>query len=140
MRPIEVLPIGKAGAGYRVLASWRKPGGPASSKKIDLWIPELAPSIGLAASYRKRRIGWKEYSERYRWELRTPWSQDFLRPLALLSLRKKLVLLCGCENEGPCPDRILAEVLSECRRKRDFRVGTHPHAPKGGLPWTSSTC
>ena len=63
--------------------------------------------------YRLGKIEWEELLDRYDSELHSLVMQNFVKPLALLSLRKNIVLLCDCHNRKKCPDRILAKALQE---------------------------
>ncbi|HVE13429.1 MAG TPA: DUF488 family protein, partial [Elusimicrobiota bacterium] len=97
--------------GYRVLAS-RKRG----SQAADAWAPQLAPSLGLLRSLRSGAALWEALLAAYEEELRGAAAQDVLKPLALLSRRKALTLLCDCPEDARCLHLVLARALEECRR------------------------
>lgn len=118
---IQIRTLDHPGAGYRLLASWKRPKGKVK-KSVDAWVPALAPSHALRRRYDCGIISWPEFATSYLKELRSPSAQDFLKPLALLSLRRKVVFLCDCAKPGPCPTRILTRVFMECRRRRDFSL------------------
>ncbi|OGR81816.1 MAG: hypothetical protein A2902_06885 [Elusimicrobia bacterium RIFCSPLOWO2_01_FULL_64_13] len=124
-RPIQVRRFKDAKGGYRVLASWRRPERAVREAKVDLWIPELAPRVGLMRSYRQGRIGWKELNELYACQLRSPEAQNLLKPLALLSVRRNMVLLCDCPGGTKCPNRVLIQELESCRRDGNFALKLH---------------
>ena len=118
--PIEIKTIKRGGKGYSVLASWRQPSKKAA---VDLWIPELAPRLTLMRNYRMGKIGWEEFSILYACQLLASSSQDYLKPLALLSLRRKLILVCDCPARcRHCPNRVLADAIADCRNKKNFVI------------------
>ena len=122
LQPIKLVKLAKATTGFRILPSWRRPDPATFARKVDLWLPELAPGLSLMNHYRQRNTSWEELSFIYTCELRVPSCQNLLKPLALLSMRRKLVLLCDCEGRLKCPNLILAQVLNDCRTSRDFRI------------------
>lgn len=114
--------MNKASSGYRILPSWRRPDRATYAGKVDLWIPELAPSLSLMRGYRLGKISWEDLSFMYSCELQSPSAQDYLKPLALLSLRRKLVLLCDCADSLTCPNLVLVSALEECRNQGNFAM------------------
>lgn len=96
-RPIRIERLGSRRRGYRIFASRRRP--PPGTDAV--WIPEL--------------------------DVRGPFPPDVLRPIALLSLRRAVVLLCDCP--GPrCRHLRLARALESCRGARAFLL----EPPQGG--------
>jgi uncharacterized protein YeaO (DUF488 family) len=65
----------------------------------DLWLPELAPSIGLIALAEKN---WERFAKGYRREMRAPGAQRLLELLARLSHHANFSLGCYCEREERC--------------------------------------
>jgi uncharacterized protein YeaO (DUF488 family) len=119
--PIQVRKLSDPGrTGYHVLASWKCPDRKESRKRIDSWVPVLAPSHILLDEYNRSALPWEQFSERYLSELRSPLSQDLLKPFALLSLRQSVVLLCDCGEPERCPTRVLARAMEECRDRGVF--------------------
>ncbi|MBI4055360.1 MAG: DUF488 family protein [Elusimicrobia bacterium] len=119
-RSIQIKTLGTATGGYRVLASWKPLKKSARKKLVDVWIPMLAPSHALGRQCQCGEIEWSEFASRYLRELHTPSSQDILKPLALLSFRRPIVLLCDCPDHLRCPTAVLARALEECRRNGNF--------------------
>ncbi|MBI4063879.1 MAG: DUF488 family protein [Elusimicrobia bacterium] len=119
-QPIRVRPLAGAARGYRVLASWQYPEKFRAKHTVDAWIPALAPSHILRRWLAAGVISWSEFSRRYRRELGSPSSQDLLKPIALLSRRRAVVLLCDCRGAGRCPAQILSQALEDCRQKGSF--------------------
>lgn len=77
-------------------------------------IPELAPSTSLLADYKKKRIGWEEYTPRYiaqLEELGISRIEDLLED--------DMVLLCWEGPDKHCHRHLLAEWLRE--RGHDVR-------------------
>ncbi len=122
---IVVEKLGQRGNGYKILPSWKRPGGKILSA-MDAWIPGLAPSYVLRKRLGLGLLTQKEFQAAYEKELRSNYALNLMKPLALLSLRRKLVLLCDCDLEASpphhCPSFVLAKVLSSLRKKRDFSL------------------
>ena len=110
---ISLKKLDRPGKGYRVLASWRLPKDAVREGKVDLWIPELAPRLTLVSELKKGAVSRSAFGKMYALQLRDPVSQDLLKPLALLSLRRNVVLLCDCRDSLLCSNRVLAEALEE---------------------------
>lgn len=117
---VEIKKLGQKAQGYRVLASWKRPK-VLNQKCVDAWVPGLAPSHIIRERYEDGVVSWKEFAQMYQNELRAPSCQNFLKPLALLSQRRKVILLCDCPKESSrCPTKILTQAAEECRKKKDF--------------------
>ena len=82
----------------------------------------MAPSLQLGAQFRKGNINGDAFEKLYAAELRAPKKQNLIKPLALLSLRRRLVLLCGSSCESRCANRVLLEALEECRKGGVFHL------------------
>ena len=121
-RPIRIERIGKARRGYRVLITWRRPPDSHARRIMDAWIPELAPSHILRWRYDSGIYSWGTFLRGYGSELRYPFSQNILKPLALLSRRRVLVLLCDCADAAQCHHKLVARVVAGCRRRRNFTL------------------
>lgn len=121
-RSIRIQRLGKAVRGYRVFANRQRCGSGKRGMLFDAWIPDLAPRATLMDRVQSGVLGWEEFSKTYKMHLQSTDCQDILKPLALLSLRRPVVLLCNCADERYCPERTLAEALLECQRKGDFRL------------------
>lgn len=119
---VVVRGLGRSKQKYYVLTSWRDGARRRNGSKVDLWVPELSPALRLLSQARKGRLTWEEMLELYRKQLESAKSLDYLRPLALLSKRKSLVLMCACANGRRCPNRELARSIVQCRRRNDFAL------------------
>ncbi|GEM_PF-3830788 len=117
---IQIQRLDKEANGYRVLASWRHSKDAFVKKLVDAWIPELAPSRGLWNKYWADQMSWKMFVTGYLKELNSNKSQDLLKPLALLSLRQPVILLCDCLDPAHCPMTVLAKSLGACQRGGNF--------------------
>ena len=126
--PIRIERLGEARSGYRVLASWKRPG---REGLAEAWIPELAPGHVLRRRRAAGVLSWKAYLKGYREELRSPSSQDLLKPLSLLSVRRSLVVLCDCAERRRCCHRSLAEALKGCRERKRFALSFKPISAAG---------
>lgn len=90
---------------------------------FDVWMPALAPSPGLWDFYQSGRISWKDFFRKYLKELHSTAAQDVIKPLALMSLRRPVVLICECAGPNEdcgCPAPVLAQALEECRKSGNF--------------------
>lgn len=81
----------------------------------DVWQPALAPSEelltrGKAATAEK---AWKEFSRRYRAEMKSSDPSRLLDLLAALSHQTNFSVGCYCEEESRCHRAILRELLEE---------------------------
>ncbi len=80
--------------GWRVLIMRYWPRG-VRRDRIDVWLKDAAPSVGLVRAYRDGAIEWAEFARRYRSEIRDE-RPHVLRQLAELeSEHGALVLLCS---------------------------------------------
>lgn len=139
--PIQVRRAGFGGPGYRVLVSRRPPRAVRGKKACDAWISSLAPSQPLWESYLSGACPWPAFVAGYRWELQGTAAQDTIKPLALLSLRRPVVLLCDCSCGSLCPTQVLAEVLAECRRSGRFVLSfCGPETAAGAAVRGTSRC
>lgn len=106
--------------GYRVLALPYWPKG-LRKNAVDCWARDLAPEPGLL-DHRGRGLSPAAYAHIYRNQLRRPCVLNKLKPLALLSLRRRLTLICACPRLEYCHDRLLAEEIESCRKASDFQI------------------
>ena len=91
----------------------------------DVWMPNLGPSEILLGEFRRGKIGWGEFSIRYRQELTENGSIDrrntrvknhgqkfTLRLLQQLGQQGDVTLLCHCEEDEPeCHRHLLKKKL-----------------------------
>ena len=119
---IDIRKLDRPGGGYRILPSWRLSKSAYRRHKIDAWMPELAPSLQLGSQFRKGNINSEAFNKLYASELRSPRKQNLIKPLALLSLRKHLVLLCDSICGRHCPNRVLLQALEACRKSGVFHL------------------
>jgi uncharacterized protein YeaO (DUF488 family) len=120
-------PIEPSRDGLRILATRFRGRGMASSR-YDVWMANLGPSEALLRAVLIGKIGWVEFSRRYRKELfeggtidrhnRTikNHGQKFtLRLLQKLAERQTITVMCHCaEDETHCHRHILRKVLESC--------------------------
>jgi uncharacterized protein YeaO (DUF488 family) len=80
----------------------------------DAWLPELAPSAELLSWVTHDSMTdarWRQFSRRYRAEMRRPEAQHLLGVLAALSRRGNVSVGCYCADETRCHRSILRELL-----------------------------
>ena len=87
----------------------------ASRDFYDLWLPDLAPSEALLK--RAPRAGderdWRDFTRRYRAEMKRPEATRLLDLLAALSHRTDLAVGCYCADESRCHRSLLKALLLE---------------------------
>jgi uncharacterized protein YeaO (DUF488 family) len=118
-------PIEPEKDGLRILAArFRGRGLPTS--RYDVWMPNLGPTEQLLKAILAGKIGWGEFSRRYRKELFESGSVDernrtiknhgqkfTLRLLQKLAQAGTITLLCHCaEEEQHCHRHLLQKVLT----------------------------
>lgn len=116
-------PIDRINDGLRILAT-RVRGRRLPARRYDVWMANLGPSEALLDAFNAGRIGWREFSKRYRNELREAGSIDkrnrniknhgqkfTLRLLQRLTRSQNVTLLCHCGEEKPHCHRYLLEDL-----------------------------
>jgi len=96
--------------------------------RADVWMPGLLPSAALREGFAGKVLSRSRFAGAYARQLRGLVSQNFIKPLALLSTRKKVVLLCGCPGPCGCPLQVLARAIRDCRARRDFALRLKPHS------------
>jgi uncharacterized protein YeaO (DUF488 family) len=110
--------------GFRILVA-RFRGRGLERSRYDVWVASLGPTEKLLREVQSGKIGWKEFSKRYRQELIEPAAIDqrnqviknhgqkfTLRLLQAVAERMPVTLLCHCaENEPHCHRHVLKSVL-----------------------------
>ncbi len=121
-------PIDRKCDGLRILVTRYTVRG-CRSTRYDAWMPNLGPSEPLLKAFQAKRIGWEEFSRRYKAELFEPAPMDrknariknhgqkfTLRLLKELARRQPVTLMCHCAEEEPCCHRhLLKEVIESSR-------------------------
>jgi uncharacterized protein YeaO (DUF488 family) len=82
----------------------------------DAWLPELSPSAELvtwAMSTPWTEAQWRQFSRRFRAEMREPHARHLLETLAVLSRQTSFSVGCYCDDEAWCHRSILRELLAE---------------------------
>jgi uncharacterized protein YeaO (DUF488 family) len=110
--------------GLRILAT-RGRGRGLPSDRYHIWMANLGPSEALRDEFLSGKVGWTEYSARYRKELRESGTIDrrnkriknhgqkfTLRLLQHLAKSQTITLLCHCaEDEQHCHRHLLKALL-----------------------------
>lgn len=107
--------------GYRVLALPEWPKG-LKRDSIDCWAKDLSPDLDLL-KHRNCGLSALAFACVYRSLLSRSCMQNLLKPLALMSLRRRVTFPCGCTDPDFCHERIIVEALEKCRQGGDFSVG-----------------
>lgn len=86
------------------------------ARYYDVWLPELAPSApvvawALASAWTEPR--WRQFTRKYRAEMRRPAARHLIETLAALSHHTDFAVGCYCENASRCHRRVLQELLAE---------------------------
>jgi uncharacterized protein YeaO (DUF488 family) len=115
-----------ANDGLRILAT-RLRGRGLHENRYDVWMANLGPSEELLKNFRSGKVKWRDFSRRYKAELRLSprldkrnpnvknHGQKFtLRLLQLLARDLNITLMCHCnEAEAHCHRHILAKLLNQ---------------------------
>lgn len=122
MAKIQTVPLRSKSKveGYRVLVLPQWPKGLKRSA-VDCWAKDMAPAPDLL-KHRSCGLSAAAFDYVYRNWLSRPCMQNSLKPLALLSLRRRITILCGCPDSSFCHDRVIAEALEKCRQGMDFAM------------------
>jgi uncharacterized protein YeaO (DUF488 family) len=78
--------------------------------RFDLWLQELAPSIGLLNDYKNEKINWEEYEERYLKEIEEK-KGSINKLIGLIREKGVVTLLCAEKEDKFCHRRLLKEYL-----------------------------
>lgn len=118
-------PIRRKEDGLRILAT-RFRGRGLPKKRCDIWMANLAPSESTLKLWRSYKIGWREFTQKYKRELLESGSSDAknkriknygqkwsLRLVQLLGKKQRITLMCHCDQrEKHCHLKILGRVLN----------------------------
>jgi len=78
--------------------------------KYDLWLRDLAPSVGLLNDWKNKKIGWEEYEKRYLEEIKG--KKRFVNKLiGLVKEKGTVTLLCAEKEDRFCHRRLLKEYI-----------------------------
>lgn len=110
-----------SGEGLRLGTARRPPRGVrkadyARLNYYDVWLPELAPSeklVRFALSQPWTDQRWRQYSRRYRSEMKAPAAGRLIELLARLSRQTNFSIGCYCEREDRCHRSILKNLLRD---------------------------
>ncbi len=102
-------PIQRRKDGLRIIATRFWPRG-LKKAAANLYLPDLAPSKDLLRNFQGDEITWREFSKRYRHEMKS--QKSHLRTLNWLSTRGDTVtVLCTCDDPDRCHRRLLANLI-----------------------------
>ena len=87
----------------------------ASQDWFDVWLPNLAPSLGTMKLARgaKTPSEWAKFVRKYKAEMKAPEPSHLLELLAALSHQASFSVGCYCENEDRCHRSVLRTLLAE---------------------------
>jgi len=110
--------------GTRVLVTRFYPRG-VKRTHFDLWIHDLSPEAALLKEYRSNNLGWREFSRRYKSQMRSsPDSKRAIQSLVeILEMGRNVTLLCY-EREGEKCHRYLLKSIIESSMKRKIKTLT----------------
>ena len=122
--PIRIVRLGSRrlpGEGLRLGTVRRPPRGVPKSQFAardfyDVWVPDLAPSADVIASFQntgRTDADWRRLERAYRSEMRQPERIRLCELLAALSKTTSLSVGCYCEDERRCHRSILKEILRD---------------------------
>jgi len=95
--------------GLRLLVTRFWPRGVAKTK-VDLYLPDLAPSAKLVHAFKSDRMPWRDFAGAYRREMRAQTS--LLRVLGHLQRHgETITLLCACRDAARCHRSLLKSLI-----------------------------
>jgi uncharacterized protein YeaO (DUF488 family) len=99
------------GDGMRLLITRYWPRGVAK-KKVSLYLPDLAPSRELLHEIHDEVITWRDFTARYRAEMKG--QKSLIRLLKHMADHgETLTLLCTCDSEDRCHRYLLGELIAK---------------------------
>lgn len=99
--------------GLRLLVTRFWPRGVAKAK-VDLYLPDLAPSADLVRAFKRGRLTWPDFARRYRLEMAA--QASLLRLLKHLDARgETITLLCACPDPARCHRSLLKDLIERSR-------------------------
>jgi uncharacterized protein YeaO (DUF488 family) len=99
--------------GLRLLVMRFWPRGVAKAK-VDLYLPDLAPSAELVHAFKGGRLKWPDFARRYRREMTAQTS--LLRLLKHLHGQgETITLLCACPDPARCHRSLLKDLIERSR-------------------------
>jgi uncharacterized protein YeaO (DUF488 family) len=120
---IRVVRLGSPrtrGEGLRLGTVRRPPRGVAKTEHAsrdfyDVWLPDLAPTMGLVkqALHATDERAWRSFAKRYRGEMKRPEVARLLTLLAALSHSTDFSVGCYCAVEARCHRSVLRALLLE---------------------------
>jgi uncharacterized protein YeaO (DUF488 family) len=109
-----------SGEGLRIGTVRRPPRGVvkgeyASKNYYDVWLPALAPTLGLVklALAAESPQDWKRFVAKYRREMAATNESTTLDTLAALSRQTDFSVGCYCADESRCHRSVLRQLLTE---------------------------
>jgi uncharacterized protein YeaO (DUF488 family) len=107
------------GDGYRVLIDRLWPRGLRKEGLVlDEWAKELAPSTALRKSFGHDPARWKDFSERYRKELKSPEAKEKLSALARRAAKGQVTLIYSARDEEHNDAIVLKRLMDQALRRR----------------------
>jgi uncharacterized protein YeaO (DUF488 family) len=121
---VRVVRLGtprKPNEGLRLGTVRRPPRGVAKTdfsrlNYYDVWLPELAPGAATVSWAMKQPwtdARWRQFTRRYRREMRAPSAQHLIAALAALSHQTNFAIGCYCADADRCHRSVLRDLLEE---------------------------
>jgi uncharacterized protein YeaO (DUF488 family) len=92
---------------------------PRGAQYTKLW-PNLYPTSGLLEDWKRGRISWDQYRERYLELLRSRWNHGLKEEIE--SLDNDVALCCWERGPEHCHRSIVAEVITKVRPELEVEV------------------
>jgi uncharacterized protein YeaO (DUF488 family) len=96
--------------GYRVLITRFWPRG-VKREAADEYNTKVAPSSELVHAFKKERLAWEPYVERYLAEMQSDEAQTEIAHLREMAESWPVTLLCMCEDETHCHRSLLRDLI-----------------------------
>jgi uncharacterized protein YeaO (DUF488 family) len=98
--------------GYRVLVDGLWPRGVTKAQlKIDAWMRDIAPSVGLRKWYGHKPEKWEEFRNKYRQELSKPPRKALLDELIDRARKGQVTLVFGARDAERSNAAVIAEMV-----------------------------
>ena len=101
------------------------PDSEAARACYDVWLPLLAPSRELIATYKRGRLSFRRFATRYTREMQRPDARHVITMLAAVAQTQAIHLGCYCEDEAHCHRALLRRLVAEAGDALPQRAKTH---------------
>ena len=80
-------------------------------RKFDVWLPILAPSVGLLNTLKEKGSATPAFFRRYRAEMKKPDPRHVIELLAAIAVKTRVSIGCHCQDKSQCHRSVLEELI-----------------------------